>query len=80
MDYIDLIYKDYSTIINGPLKILDRQAKGGNIPQKALIERSPCLRGGHRVMKTEDPIGGFKRACEGTVGRKQEEREMKGGT
>jgi hypothetical protein len=45
MDYIDLIYKDYSTIINGPLKILDRQAKGGNIPQKALIERSPCLRG-----------------------------------
>jgi hypothetical protein len=73
-DCVDLIYKDYSTIINNPLKKLDRQAKGGNIPQKALIERSLCLRRNQRVMKTEDSIGGFKRAYEGTVGRKREER------
>jgi hypothetical protein len=80
MYYIDLIYKDYSTIIHYRLMKLDRQAKGGNIPQKAPIERGPCLRGNHRVMKTEAPIGGFKRACEGTVGRKQVRQETKGGS
>jgi len=37
MDVVDLIYNDYSTIINDLVQTLDRQAKGGSIPQKAPI-------------------------------------------
>ena len=34
MDCVDLIYKDYSTILNDLLKTLDRQAKGATYRRK----------------------------------------------
>ena len=38
MDVADLIYNDYSTIINDPVQTLDRQAKGAAYRRKLRLE------------------------------------------